>query len=102
MVMEDQAIVPDTIAPISAPASLADLCENLSHLEGFDTVLEALENNRSATIDGTWGSSAGLVASALARNAPQTVLVVIAHPREVDAWAADLESFSGHEPVILP
>ena len=53
-------------------------------------------------IDGAWGSSAGLSAAALALHAPHTLLVVIAHPRDVDPWAGDLFSFSGVRPVLFP
>src|SRR5262245_35615250 len=97
--MEDHP-VPETIA--AAPASLADLPELLTRADGFDAVLTALDNNRSATVDGAWGSSSALVAAALARQTDKPVLVVIAHPIDLDAWAADLQSFSGLEPAILP
>jgi transcription-repair coupling factor (superfamily II helicase) len=84
------------------PDSLADLATLLKRTDGFEVVLSALEQGRSATIDGAWGSSSALVAAALAREADQTVLVVIAHPRDLDAWAGDLASFGGFSPAILP
>ena len=86
----------------SALNSLADLAPLLPKAEGFDTVLAALAQSKSATIDGAWGSSAALAAAALAAQAPRTVLVVIAHPRDVDAWLGDLESFSGQRPLLCP
>src|SRR5262249_56932406 len=43
-----------------------------------------------------------LVTAALARHSPSTVLVVIAHPRDLDAWAGDLVSFAGAAPAVLP
>ncbi len=89
----------DTLA---VPSTLLDLTDLLTRCDGFDTVLEALERGRSATVDGAWASSSALVAAALARQSSQPVLIVIAHPRDLDAWAADLHSFSGIEPTLLP
>src|SRR5262245_23579730 len=86
----------------AAPASLLELAEHLGRVDGFDAVLAALEQNHSATVDGAWASSSALVAAALARRQAQPLLVVIAHPRDLDAWASDLHSFSGHEPALLP
>jgi len=61
----------------------------------LDDVLSSLRRGRSATVDGAWGSSAALAAAALAKQTPRTLLVTIAHPRDVDGWLGDLESFSG-------
>jgi transcription-repair coupling factor (superfamily II helicase) len=91
--------VPDTL---TAPATLLDLADHLRRAEGFDGVVAALEQNKSATVDGAWASSSALAVAALARHTDQPILVVIAHPRDLDAWAADLHSFSGHEPSVLP
>src|SRR5579859_639829 len=82
--------------------SLADLAALLHNADGFGEVLSSLRQGRSATVDGAWGSSAGLVAAALARQAPRTLLVTIAHPRDVDGWLGDLESFGGLRPVLFP
>ncbi len=87
---------------LTASESLADLAALLKRTDGFDLVLSALDQGRSATIDGAWGSSSALVAASIAREAEQTVLVVIAHPRELDAWTGDLASFAGFSPVTLP
>ncbi len=81
---------------------LQDLPGLIRRAEGFTAVLAALQQGRSATVDGAWGSSAALVAAALAQDVPQTLLVVIAHPRDVDGWAGDLTSFSGLRPVVFP
>src|SRR5205823_6158122 len=51
--------------------------------------------------DGAWGSSAAAVAAALAHEGG-TVLVVIAHPGDLDAWAGDLLAFSGVRPSLFP
>src|SRR5258707_1218661 len=89
---------------VASPAfeQLSDLTRAVHTVEGFTGVLDALRQGRSATVDGAWGSSAGLAAAALALEAPHTVLVVIAHPRDVDGWLGDLQSFSGLWPSIFP
>src|SRR3954447_24543248 len=87
-----------------APAvdKLTDLVPIIQTVEGFPELLAALEAGRSGTVDGAWGSSAGLAAAALALRAPHTLLVAIAHPRDLDPWATDLFSFSGVHPVVFP
>jgi transcription-repair coupling factor (superfamily II helicase) len=67
----------------------------------FEPIVGALRAGRSATIDGAWGSSAALAAAALGLQAPQTVLIAIAHPRDLDAWAEDISSFAGIRPAIF-
>ena len=86
-------------ATMTTPVSLADLTRRIAGVEGFDAVLRALDSGGSATIDGAWGSSGACAIAALAET---TTLVVIAHPRDLDAWAADLHSFSGVEPASTP
>src|SRR5262245_3379026 len=88
-----------------APATvkdLRDLFDLLERAEGFAALQESLRAGKSGTIDGAWGSSAALAVATLARHVPQTLLVVLAHPSDVDGWLADLASFSGVAPVILP
>jgi transcription-repair coupling factor (superfamily II helicase) len=89
-------------ATLAAIDNLTDLADLLQRAEGFPQLLAALRQGHSATIDGAWGSSAGLAAATLARHTPHTLLVVIAHPRDLDGWAGDLQSFSGVRPVIFP
>jgi transcription-repair coupling factor (superfamily II helicase) len=91
--------VPATTAVL---ARLQDLTTVLQQAEGFATVLAALGQGRSATIDGAWGSSAAVAVAALATQTPRTLLVVIAHPRDLDGWTGDLTSFSAHAPVLFP
>src|SRR5271165_4943729 len=83
-------------------ANLHDLPTMLQRTEGFAPVPDALRRGRSATIDGAWGSAAALAAATLALETPHTLLVVIAHPRDLDGWAGDLASFSGLRPVLFP
>src|SRR5205814_5806500 len=49
-----------------------------------------------------WNSSASLATAALGLHAPQTVLVVLAHPRDTDPWCEDLLSFAGLRPAVFP
>ena len=86
----------------AAPDTLADLPRLLRDAEGFADVARALRAGRAGTIDGAWGSSAALSAAALAAEAPGTVLVVLAHPGDVDPWANDLHSFTGRRPAVFP
>src|SRR5438105_523349 len=81
---------------------LQELTQVVQSTEGFAAVADALRAGRSGAVDGAWGSSAALVTAALAQHAPRTLLVVIAHPRELDSWAEDLAGFAGRRPVIFP
>src|SRR5689334_16609141 len=90
-----------TLAP-AAPAALADLARLLSTSEGYAPLAETLRAGRSGAIDGAWGSSAALAVATLTNEAPATLLVVIAHPGDLDAWSGDLRSFSGNQPTIFP
>jgi transcription-repair coupling factor (superfamily II helicase) len=89
------------------PERLQDLPDLLAGMEGFPSVLSALHQRRSAVVDGAWGSSAALATAALlapsASNGrtPRTLLVVLAHPRDLDGWSADLAGFTGTDPVLL-
>jgi transcription-repair coupling factor (superfamily II helicase) len=89
-------------ATLSAPQSLAELTRLVRSAEGFPGVLDALHAGQSATVDGAWGSSAALATAALAAEVPGTLLVVIAHPRDLDGWGGDLEGFSGLRPALFP
>jgi transcription-repair coupling factor (superfamily II helicase) len=83
------------------PQSLADLPGLLERAEGWPALARSLANNGSGVIDGAWGSSSALAAAALARNAPQTLLVVLAHLGDLEPWAHDLHSFAGAKPLVL-
>jgi transcription-repair coupling factor (superfamily II helicase) len=90
------------------PEHSQDLPRLLARMEGFPSVLSALEAGRSAVVDGAWGSSAALATTALQarstsdRQMPRRLLVVLAHPRDLDGWSGDLASFSGLDPVVFP
>ncbi len=82
--------------------SLQELTELVQAAEGFSCVVDALKAGRSGAIDGCWGSTAALATAGLGRHAPATLLVVIAHPRDLEGWAEDLAGFSGCRPAIFP
>jgi transcription-repair coupling factor (superfamily II helicase) len=85
-----------------AVEQLSDLVQLIQSADGFPELLAALKQGQSGTVDGAWGSSSALTTAALARHAPHTLLVAIAHPRDTDVWVTDLFSFSGLRPVVFP
>src|SRR5690349_5197498 len=94
--------MPTTTPTARALDTLKDVTRLVQTAEGFSPLVAALKNGRGAVVDGAWGSSAALVTAALGQHAPRTLLVVIAHPRDLDAWADDLHSFAGSRPVVFP
>src|SRR3954447_22169456 len=94
---------------MSAPPSLSPFPESLRDLprwveagEGFAAVVASMQKGHAATLDGAWNSSASLAAAALGLRAPATLLIVLAHPRDLDGWGDDLHFFSGLHPVVFP
>jgi transcription-repair coupling factor (superfamily II helicase) len=81
---------------------LQDLTRIVQTVEGFHALIAALKNGHGASFDGAWGSSAALTVAALGLHAPRTLVVVIAHPRDVDGWAEEVASFAGLRPVVFP
>jgi transcription-repair coupling factor (superfamily II helicase) len=84
------------------PERLSDLPSLVEKVEGFASVLSALAAGRSAVVDGAWGSSAALATATLACRTPRTLLVVLAHPHDLDGWIGDLSSFAAIEPLVFP
>src|SRR5262245_52959483 len=82
--------------------SLKDLTRLVQPAEGFHPLVAALQNGHGASVDGAWGSSGALVTAAIGLHAPKSLLIVIAHPRDVDGWADDVASFAGVRPVQFP
>ena len=94
--------MPTRSAPPAVVTDLRDLTKLVQKVEGFHEVVAALKNRRSATIDGTWGSSASLAAAAIGLHTPRTLLITLAHPSDIDGWTEDLAGFAGQRPVIFP
>jgi transcription-repair coupling factor (superfamily II helicase) len=82
--------------------SLDQLPAILARCEGMPEVLDALRAGHAGAVDGTWGSAAALVAATVGLAAPQTLLIVIPHPADLDAWAEDLATFSRVRPEVFP
>ena len=81
---------------------LQRLVERLEGVEGFAGVVASLRAGHSATLDGVRGSSAALVAAALARHAPGPLVVVLPQPGEIDDFCDDLAVFSELAPERFP
>jgi transcription-repair coupling factor (superfamily II helicase) len=94
--------MPPSTALLPTLANLKDLTRIVQTTERFHPLVAALKNGHGASVDGIWGSSGGLVASALGLHAPTTLLVVLAYPRDLDGWVEDLASFAGLRPVVFP
>jgi len=84
------------------PEALAELPRWLEGTEGFSALARALASGQAVTVDGAWNSSSALVAATLGLRAPATLFIVLAHPRDLDAWDEDLVSFTGIHPVTFP
>src|SRR6516225_7500382 len=84
------------------PSRLQELPRWLEGTQGFCALLQALQQGDAATVDGTWNSSAALMAATLGLHVPRTLLIVLAHPRDLDAWDQDLFSFAGVRAGIFP
>ena len=82
--------------------SLADLPRLLQRAEGWSGTDNGLVSGQSGVIDGAWGSSSALAAAALSRDAPGTLLVVLAHPGDVDPWCARPAQLLGQQPLLFP
>lgn len=91
--------VMDASASVEALTQLPTL---LRQVAGWTELTAALAARRSGSIDGTWGSSAALATASLALEVPQTLLVVLAHPGDLEAWHDDLYSLLGIEPLVFP
>src|SRR5438046_1695897 len=84
------------------PSRLPDLPRWLEGTEGFSALLAALKLGNAATVDGSWNSSASLVAATLGQHVPRALLIVLAHPRDLDPWDEDILSFSGVRSLTFP
>ena len=93
---------PRNVAAPGAGLELKDLTRLIQRASGFPESLAALKNGRAATIDGAWGSAAGLVTAALGLHAPTTLVIVLAHMGDVDDFRDDVAVFSGITPEVFP
>ena len=80
---------------------LTDLPSRLRAQPGMSDVVALLQAGRDATLDGVWGSSAALATVTLGQQSPGTLIVVLAHEKDVDGFNADVAAF-GIEPQTFP
>lgn len=88
--------------PVPAAESLSDLPVLLERSEGWPRLAAALASGNGGVIDGAWGSASALAAAALSRSTPGTLLIVLAHPGDIDPWGHDLASLMGRKPLLFP
>jgi len=81
---------------------LSDLPKLVAALEGFSQIQESLQAGNSAAIDGAWGSSASLAVAAAVSDNTSAVLVVLAHPGDIQVWADELATFGHSVPAQFP
>jgi transcription-repair coupling factor (superfamily II helicase) len=90
-----------TATETPAGVGLRALTHLLKTSEGWAGLRAALIAGHSGTIDGAWGSSAALAASALVADAPGTLLVVVPNPADVSPWVEDIASFTGIRAAVF-
>ena len=97
------AAIPDQVGSAVAPVlDFKDLTREIQRASGFPEALAALKNGHAATIDGAWGSAAGLVSAWLGLHVPTTLVVALAHISDVDDFRDDIAVFAGITPEIFP
>ncbi len=82
--------------------ALPELVESVRVVESYQAVIAALKNGSSGTIDGAWGSSCALIAAAVSRDSPHSLLIVLPRISDVEDFAADLASLLPSPPVVFP
>ena len=82
-------------------AQLTDLPARILAQPGMADVIARLRAGQDATIDGAWGSSSALTAVTLCQQAPSSLIVVLPHEKDLDAFTSDATSF-GTEPDNFP
>jgi len=99
---------PDPL-PADAPLSLPDgmpalrsLSRRLLKRPGFAETLERLKTAKNVSFEGVWGSTAAVLAGAMATTATGPLLVVCAQPSEVDELCLDIELLVERAPWRFP
>ena len=82
-------------------SQLTDLTTRLFAQPGMTDVVKRLKKGQEATIDGAWGSTSALAAVTLCEHAPSSLLVVLPHEKDVEAFKADAAAF-GASPQVFP
>jgi len=95
-------VAPSIPAKGELPASFDLLPGLLAKKPTMKAVLAALLKGKAGTIDGAFGSSVPLVIATLALHCPHPILVAVAHARDLDNLASDIQSFSGRPVGLFP
>jgi transcription-repair coupling factor (superfamily II helicase) len=91
-----------TAAIATASRLMRELPERIGSQAGFEPLLAALAQGQWATLDGVWGSACALVAAGFQRRLSRTLVVVTAHPDELDDFCGDWTLFSTVDPEQFP
>jgi transcription-repair coupling factor (superfamily II helicase) len=86
----------------TAAERLWQLSDRLETTAGFAELVASLQAGHGATLDGVWGSSCALVAAALSRHAPASLVIVCPQTGDIDDFCDDLALFSEIRPERLP
>ena len=88
----------------AATERMRQLALQLENYAGFAEAMRELAAGRPASFDGVWGSACALVAAALLCGVccAARCWSSLPTPREADDLAADLELFTGNEPLLFP
>jgi transcription-repair coupling factor (superfamily II helicase) len=83
---------------------LAGLADTLEQHRGFAEVVAALREGHGGSIGGAWGAACALAIAAVLRHraAAGTLVVVLPHAAEADAFVDDIALFSATPAVLLP
>ena len=90
---------------------LARLADTLEQHSGFADVIDSLREGHGGTIGGTWGSASALTIAAVlagrstggkAAEEVGTVVVILPHAAESEAFVDDFALFSDLPPLLLP
>ncbi len=86
----------------SCAEELRGLADQLEQQSGFSDVLASLVAGHGGTLGGVWGSSCALVAAAIQRSCPATLVVVLPHARDLAAFCDDMKLFTNVRVEQLP
>jgi len=88
------------------PTRLLALAATIHSHKGFADVIASLREGHGGAVGGTWGSACALAIAALERglpdDEPRSLVVVLPHAADCDAFAGDLTVFSEAAVALLP
>ena len=87
---------------VDIPTTGPGVTDLLGRQEVTGLVRQTLREERRASVEGLWGSSAPALAAALLPDCPSTLLYVLAHIDSVDDARDDWRLFAGEEAQVFP